>query len=155
MNVSVGYGRCRITILGTDMKCPLCGSLVKSGQTHECTSPQQALLPHRIQRKRVRGWKMPLNTVYVGRPTIWGNPFIPHNGDCSHPDCGPNSHPPLTRQGAVDAYRIYLPGLLAAQDKRLIETLRGKNLACWCPLDVPCHADVLLEVANSEGLVRR
>ena len=29
----------------------------------------------RIQRKRVKGWKMPENTVYVGRPTKWGNPF--------------------------------------------------------------------------------
>jgi hypothetical protein len=28
--------------------------------------------------------------------------------------------------------------------------LRGKNLACWCPLDQPCHADVLLEIANRE-----
>lgn len=27
--------------------------------------------------------------------------------------------------------------------------LRGKNLACWCALDQPCHADVLLEVANA------
>lgn len=29
--------------------------------------------------------------------------------------------------------------------------LRGKNLACWCALDAPCHADVLLELANSEA----
>jgi hypothetical protein len=31
--------------------------------------------PKRIQRKRVKGWKMPPNTVYVGRPSKWGNPF--------------------------------------------------------------------------------
>jgi hypothetical protein len=92
---------------------------------------------------------MPSNTVYVGRPTIWGNPFKVHNGDCDHPDCGPKSHPPLTRQQAVDRYRdCYLPGLLKAQDPRLIKALRGKNLACWCRLDQPCHADVLLKVAN-------
>lgn len=29
--------------------------------------------------------------------------------------------------------------------------LRGKDLACWCPLDEACHGDVLLEIANSEG----
>lgn len=29
----------------------------------------------RIQRKRTKGWKMPENTVYVGRPTKWGNPL--------------------------------------------------------------------------------
>ena len=28
--------------------------------------------------------------------------------------------------------------------------LRGHDLACWCPLDGPCHADVLLELANRE-----
>ena len=105
--------------------------------------------PHRIQRKRTRGWKLPPNTVYVGRPTIYGNPFKPHNGDCSHPDCGPKSHPPLTRQGAVEAYRLYLPGMLKVQEPHLFEWLRGKNLACWCALDQPCHADVLLEVVNA------
>lgn len=30
-----------------------------------------------------------------------------------------------------------------------LDELRGKNLACWCPLDQPCHADVLLELANA------
>jgi hypothetical protein len=29
-----------------------------------------------------------------------------------------------------------------------IEPLRGKDLACWCPLNQPCHADVLLRLAN-------
>ena len=33
------------------------------------------MTPIRIQRKRTKGWRMPPNTVYVGRPTIWGNPF--------------------------------------------------------------------------------
>lgn len=105
-------------------------------------------MPVRIQRKRTKGWKMPPNCVYVGRPTIWGNPFKVSNGDCDHPDCGPKSHPVLTRQDVVDQYRRYLPGLLRAQQKGLIESLRGKDLCCFCRLDQPCHADVLLEVAN-------
>jgi hypothetical protein len=105
--------------------------------------------PKRIQRKRTKGWKMPPNTVFVGRPSAWGNPFKINNGDCDHPDCGPTSHPPLTRQGAIEAYRRYLPGLLRVQGHGLLATLRGKNLACWCPLDQPCHADVLLEIANA------
>jgi hypothetical protein len=29
----------------------------------------------RIQRKRTKGWRMPENAVYVGRPTKWGNPY--------------------------------------------------------------------------------
>lgn len=104
--------------------------------------------PKRIQRKRARGWKMPPNTIYVGRPTIWGNPFRITNGDCDHPDCGPRSHPALKAEDVVEAYRRYLPGLLQAQPGISLEQLRGKNLACWCPLDQPCHADVLLEIAN-------
>ena len=52
---------------------------------------------------------------------------------------------------AIDRYRDYLDGLLEAQPTGLIERLRGKNLACFCPLDQPCHADVLLEIANSGG----
>jgi len=105
-------------------------------------------MPKRIQRKRTKGWKMPTNAVYVGRPTIWGNPFRISNGDCDHPDCGPKSHTPLTAQEVVEAYQRYLPGLLKVQPAGLIDRLRGKDLACWCALDQPCHADVLLEIAN-------
>lgn len=32
--------------------------------------------------------------------------------------------------------------------RKIRRELAGKNLACWCPLDQPCHADVLLELAN-------
>jgi hypothetical protein len=32
--------------------------------------------PKRIQRSRAKGWKMPANAIYVGRPTIWGNPYV-------------------------------------------------------------------------------
>lgn len=87
--------------------------------------------PVRIQRKRTRGWKMPPNTVYVGRPSKWGNPVV-------HP-CS---------KVAADQFRKICKALppLRAQIRR---ELRGKNLACWCPLDQPCHADVLLELANS------
>jgi hypothetical protein len=33
-------------------------------------------------------------------------------------------------------------------DDEIRQELRGKNLACWCPEGSPCHADVLLEIAN-------
>lgn len=84
----------------------------------------------RIQRKRTKGWKMPPNTVYVGRPTEWGNPWG-YRGKYSIKD-------PVE---AVDKFRGWVKNLNLAP-------LRGKNLACWCPLDQPCHADVLLEIAN-------
>lgn len=104
-------------------------------------------MPKRIQRKRSKGWTMPPNTVYVGRPTKWGNPFRISNGDCSHPDCGPKSHHPISAQDAVDAFRRWLT---ESFNKTVRAELRGKDLACWCPLNQPCHADVLLEIANAE-----
>lgn len=91
--------------------------------------------PQRIQRKRSKGWKMPPNTVYVGRPRIWGNPF-PRNAYVDARTC-------------VDDFKSWLwdtPNLRS----EIRRDLRGKDLACWCPLDQPCHADVLLEIANAE-----
>lgn len=112
--------------------------------------------PVRIQRKRTKGWKMPENTVYVGRPTMWGNPF--HN-----PNDTPQDHVYFFRwclevfpvpQERIDFWRREggnVAVLIAlAGDTGAITSLRGKNLACWCPLDQPCHADVLLELANKE-----
>ena len=37
---------------------------------------QHQTKPHRVVRRRTKNWKMPANTVYVGRPTVWGNPFV-------------------------------------------------------------------------------
>jgi hypothetical protein len=108
--------------------------------------------PLRIQRQRTKGWKMPPNTVYVGRPTRWGNKFeiglvacgCRSAGDCSH-----NTFRRETAEEAVAAFRD-----LPRSEQRLAyirRELRGKNLACWCPLDQPCDADVLLELANREA----
>jgi hypothetical protein len=74
---------------------------------------------------------MPPNTVYVGRPTKWGNPF--------------------RRQTIVDSIegvlRMFWEHLESRRDLDLSE-LRGKDLACWCKENSPCHADILLELAN-------
>ena len=91
-------------------------------------------MPKRIQRKRTAGWKMPEGAVYVGRPSKWGNPYRPH--ECS-----------TGAKGAVDCFRI----LVESEEETIAEIqaeLRGKDLACFCALDKPCHADVLLEIAN-------
>lgn len=94
----------------------------------------------RIQRKRTKGWKMPENTVYVGRPTMWGNPF----------PCGGNN------ALAKDSYYQWVVlgqkkhvGVNPPIKEEIIKNLKGKNLACWCKEGEPCHADVLLEIANS------
>ncbi|MFJ8582651.1 DUF4326 domain-containing protein [Micromonospora sp. NPDC093277] len=92
--------------------------------------------PHRIQRRRTAGWRMPPGVVYVGRPTRWGNPF---------PATTPT---PAGRAEAVARYRAWLaeqPDLIVAARA----DLAGKTLACWCPPGQPCHADVLLTVANT------
>ena len=87
---------------------------------------------------------MPANTVKVDRSTRWlGNPF--------------NVTEDRTQAEAVMAFRTWLTveGCHAdMQDRKekvlsaIRDYLPGKNLACWCPLDQPCHADVLLELAN-------
>lgn len=104
---------------------------------------------------------MPPGAVYVGRPTLFGNPFRP----------GVNGTP----EECVALYRRYLDGEIGPEDTAwrngllhdpkfegdpyrgktivwagLLEKLRGHDLACWCPLDQPCHVDVLLELANAE-----
>lgn len=94
----------------------------------------------RIQRKRTKGWKMPKNTVYVGRPSKWGNPFIVSEYD--------------NPKKVVSMYDYYISTMLFSvgtsdEYREKIKEIKGKNLACWCPLDQPCHADVLLKIANS------
>lgn len=104
--------------------------------------------PKRIQLSRRKGWMMPANTVKVDRTTKWGNPFV----------VGEHG----TRAECVYLFKMLLNGLICitknntkAQEKYLEmarrdrEQLRGKNLACWCPLDAPCHADALLMMSNA------
>lgn len=77
---------------------------------------------------------MPENAIYVGRPTKWGNPFKIQEG--------------YTGQRCLDLYRKHISVHLAVNELDLSE-LTGKDLACFCPLNQPCHADVLLELANA------
>jgi hypothetical protein len=127
-------------------------------------------MPKRIQRSRARGWRMPEGAVYVGRPTKWGNPFRSY---------APDEAVRLYRTAVMGAMPIaFAAGLVRHVSiielaNARIETLsslplaelRGRDLACWCglcdrhkdgkPLGVqcpdcrPCHADVLIELANA------
>lgn len=95
----------------------------------------------RIQRKRTKGWRMPEGAVYVGRPTIWGN----RNDTRTF---GPTLAVKLFEHD-IDKGTAGWPGIGKALTPEMIcEELAGKDLACWCPLDQPCHADVLLRLAN-------
>jgi hypothetical protein len=119
--------------------------------------------PKRIQRKRTKGWRLPQGAIYVGRPTEWGNPFVVGtHGDAA--EC-------------VRLYRLCIlseerPGDLTADQMKAANEawpdafhmpdrstakifLGGHDLACWCQIvdkdghPFPCHADVLLELANA------
>ena len=104
------------------------------------SSPETPEAPRRIQRKRSKGWTKPEGAVYVGRGTQWGNPFRV---------CGDQ-----TRALVVEKYRYEIVrmggGIVGFNHLWVQRHLRGKDLMCWCPLDQPCHADVLLELANAE-----
>ncbi|RVI02590.1 DUF4326 domain-containing protein [Sinorhizobium meliloti] len=114
--------------------------------------------PARLQLSRRKGFDLQahsesingLEVVHVGRPGPWGNPFVVgKHGDAAY---------------CVDLYKALLAGLLrvgADPDTKALERtrrfvaenvdeLRGKNLACWCRPGAPCHADVLIAVANRD-----
>lgn len=90
-------------------------------------------MSERIQRKRVKGWRMPAGAVYVGRGSKWGNP-IRVGVDC---------------ESSAEAVRIYKSQIGGLKRIAIRNELRGKDLACWCPLDQPCHGQILLEIANA------
>lgn len=100
--------------------------------------------PQRIQLSRKKGWRMPPNTVSVARPGRWGNPF--RAGDVDH-----STGKPIADVG--EAVRLFDARWFQGAHADLMRAiaraeLRGSNLACWCKPGTPCHADVLLRVAN-------
>jgi hypothetical protein len=93
--------------------------------------------PTRIQYSRARGRRAALPAVLVSGPTRWRNPFLIGEDGTAN------------RERAVAEFRAaLLEGRLEVSVEDVQRQLKGQNLACWCPLDRPCHADVLLEVAN-------
>lgn len=133
--------------------------------------PMLNAVPVRIQRSRQRKQVSPngLPIVYVGRPSMWGNPFK-LVGDMIYVDASHRrkilSPWVLFMDGGghtvdevVKIFRSMMMDLNAwpveeAIYKRFqlmrdrIKDLEAKNLSCWCPLDCRCHADILLEIAN-------
>lgn len=132
--------------------------------------------PVRIQRKRTKGWRMPENALSVTRPSMFGNPFIvgKHGNACECVEkfrrlMTTNDHQEavllceeftagerVTRHLRVGGSRVpysWSPGAEKADyylcfRHQIIAACRGRDLACYCALDQPCHADVLLELAN-------
>jgi hypothetical protein len=135
--------------------------------------------PKRLQLRRTKGWRMPENTAKVDRSTRFGNPWTCHRPfGCPHSrtyDHGLNPDGSPAMSCCIDTFREWVRQGVAGEESHLIgkgggflaalmahggniertklveglPRLRGKHLACWCPLDQPCHADVLLELANA------
>jgi Domain of unknown function (DUF4326) len=88
--------------------------------------------PQRIQLRRTKGWRKPQGAIVVSRPSKWGNPIS------------------VQEFGRAEAIRLYREWLLKNYSvSEIRQALAGHDLACWCLLDQPCHADVLLELANA------
>lgn len=108
--------------------------------------------PRRVQLRRVKGWRLPPNTVKVDRSTKWGNPFVPGK---TYPIIEEGCTTPMGQHkcaSVADAVAMYESWVTSEQgfDQEEIEELTGKNLACWCKPGSPCHADVLLKIANED-----
>jgi hypothetical protein len=85
--------------------------------------------PLRIRRENMRA---PLNgAVLVARPSRWANPF----------------YPDMERAESCVFFERWL---LQVRDDLVAQLpdLRGGQLACYCPLEEPCHGDVLARLAN-------
>lgn len=119
--------------------------------------------PVRIQLSRAKGYRMPVNTVSVARPGRWGNPYrmsewLPLDlcltlfGETVRGCWSPSHIAHLNDAQAAEVYAAHcawqkrIGGHLAELAR---SELRGKNLACFCPLDQLCHADILLRLANA------
>jgi hypothetical protein len=107
-------------------------------------------MPTRVRLQRAKGWRKPPNTVVVSRPSRFGNPFS--MADATTAD--PSRSPAEARRVSVAEFRDMVASPKERErygypsDDEIRRELGGKNLACWCPADGPCHADVLLEIAN-------
>ena len=85
----------------------------------------------RIQQKRDYSWRAPAGAVYVGKPTPWANPYEIYIYGASR---------------AVLLFRQKVARMSEAEREAWLAPLRQATaLMCWCPLDQPCHADVLIE----------
>ncbi|WP_449255149.1 DUF4326 domain-containing protein [Bosea sp. (in: a-proteobacteria)] len=128
--------------------------------------------PVRLQLSRRAGFKLQehsratngLPAVKVTRPGLWGNPWpiaeakahldyviSGRNLDEAIEDVAPVRDPAAL---SIQWFRLWITGTasqgrwLPPTQGMIVERLAGKNLACWCKPGAPCHADVLLELAN-------
>ena len=139
-------------------------------------------MPNRIQMKRNKGFNLQnysmrfngLRCIVVSRPTKWGNPFrLTPDGYIQYYSTNRNILNPwimwsysegFETKDIVELYERWIKGefiQICLPNPPSIEELKGYNLACWCPLvdkdgnKVPCHADILLKLANANQIKNR
>lgn len=92
----------------------------------------------RLQRKRIKGFKLispnGLSNKYVGRPTIWGNPYS---------------------KKELKKYEYYIKELMLKNPNKYLLPLKNNNLICWCNLSSDCHADILLKLINEDLEIKK
>ena len=126
-----------------------------SGVSDPTRSPE----PKRIQLRRTKGWRKPEGAVVVARPSKWGNPWRavrdgswqwvedPKGDRVGSLVCS-TDRPGTRRKKVLLAVDLFRQSITPERACEIRSDLAGRDLACWCPLDQPCHADVLLAVAN-------
>jgi len=117
----------------------------------------------RVQRSRRLGYKMPKEVIYVGRGTKWGNPFKLENGNILEQTKDGWKAFKLGNENTVeDVIALFRDLVIDINSHKVnhetrekfqymyynLQNLKGKRLACWCCIESPCHADVLIELAN-------
>ena len=109
---------------------------------------EQATTPKRIQLSRAKGWRKPAGAVVVSRPSKWGNPWrVEKAREAGYQGTDAEMH-----EMCVAMFRNALRAKLPAVERIVsdLPALRGRDLCCWCPPGLACHADVLLEIANAD-----
>src|SRR5450756_447272 len=134
-------------------------------------APSPDCQPRRVQMSRQHPWRADNpGAVIVARPSRWGNPFRPvrtswtlrhgrlveetwvvlDNNGVDYPAWEPGSRlSAVQRAVALFEWDLTAPIASSITVDEIRAELAGRDLACWCPLDQPCHADVLLEIANA------
>lgn len=117
-------------------------------------------MPERIQLRRTRGWRMPVGAIKVDRSSSFGNPY--KVSEAKPLDGKPVDKPwwvesdsyvwmfATKDEAQAASVRLFRETMTEHMKERVRLSLKGSNLACWCRPGTPCHADVLIEIANSK-----
>lgn len=124
--------------------------------------------PKRIQQRRTKGWRLGTNARSVARPSYFGNPYrvgdvylvssilpfpVPTARTWEGPaGAGDTDLAAVRCSDNAQAVAWFREWAVLALEPSKVTLLAGMDLACWCALDQPCHADVLLEIANAPAV---